>query len=206
MAGSVRKIMAYLGLVDDEYDDYEELSERSRPMSARPPRSARPDPRDRGYDDDVDDRYDRAPRAGRTNDRYDRYDRDPQMGTVSRIRPVASDGGPAGGSSRPVAPNRPAVVPMAADGSKVHVVAPTTFGDAKEIGDQIRQANPVIVNLQQADRDLQRRMIDFCSGIAYALECSMERVADQVFLLMPTDIPPPAEERARLQARGFNRG
>jgi cell division inhibitor SepF len=47
-------------------------------------------------------------------------------------------------------------------------------------------------------------MIDFCSGIAYALQCSMERVADQVFLLSPTDVTVSAEERARLKARGFN--
>ena len=67
------------------------------------------------------------------------------------------------------------------------MVAPVRFGDAKEIGDHMRQSNPVIVNLQQADRTCSARMIDFCSGIAYALSCEMERVADQVFLLTPNE-------------------
>ena len=67
--------------------------------------------------------------------------------------------------------------------SRVHVVVPTRFGDAKEIADRLKDNRPVIVNLQVADRDLQRRMIDFCSGVTYALSGEMEKVADQVFLL-----------------------
>jgi len=189
MAGSVRKIMAYLGLVDDEYDDYEDLSERSRPPSTR---STRSDPRERYDDDDYDRDYrEPVPTAG---------------SRVSPIRTINRDGSPAGppGRSQPVS-TRPTVVPMSAnDHAKVHVVRPVSFSEAKEIGDQIRQSNPVIVNLQGAGQDLPRRMIDFCSGVAYALGCGMERVADQVFLLTPNDVTVSAEERERLQRRGFN--
>ncbi len=46
----------------------------------------------------------------------------------------------------------------------------------------------MIVNLQHADRDLRRRIVDFASGLCYALGGSMERVADQVYLLVPTDV------------------
>ena len=199
MAGSVRKIMAYLGLVDDEYDDYDELSERSRPT--RSPRPTRQDPRDDAQYDDYD-RQERYPT--RPPERPSRPERDQQAASISRIRPVTQDGTPSEGPGRgPVQPQRPAPAPMAS--AMVSVVAPQHFSDAKEIGDHIRQNNPVIVNLQQADRDLQRRMIDFCSGIAYALGCEMERVADQVFLLTPTNVTISDEERARLQARGFNR-
>jgi cell division inhibitor SepF len=206
MPGQMRKIMAYLGLVDDEYDDYDDLSERSRP-APRPARSSRPEPRDQ-YDDD---RYDRGGRS-EPRDRYDRDQRDQRdqrdfreqpYGTVSRIRPVTQDGSPAGSRGPAPVPPRPVVSPMSPQ-ARPFVVAPTRFSDAKEVGDHIRQSNPVIVNLQSADRDLQRRMIDFCSGIAYALGCEMERVADQVFLLTPTNVTVSAEERARLQARGFN--
>ena len=56
----------------------------------------------------------------------------------------------------------------------------------------------MIVNLQVADRDLQRRMIDFCSGVTYALSGEMEKVADQVFLLAPTNVKVSEEERQRL--------
>ena len=200
MAGSVRKIMAYLGLVDDEYDDYDDLSDRNRPLPSRaaPSRSSRPEPRerdrDRSWDRDQEDRYDSRPEPAR-------------MAPVTRIRPMTRDGapvaGPGMGSS--VAPRAPMGSKPMSDASRVHVVAPIRFADAKEIGDFIRQSNPVIMNLQQADRDLQRRMIDFCSGIAYAAGCSMERVADQVFLLTPDDVTVSPEERARLERRGFNR-
>jgi len=87
--------------------------------------------------------------------------------------------------------------------AKVHVVAPARFSDAQEIGDVVRQGNPVIVNLQTSDRDLARRMIDFCSGLTYALNGSMEKVADQVFLLTPSNVEVSAEERQRLQERGL---
>ena len=89
--------------------------------------------------------------------------------------------------------------------ARVHVVAPSRFGDAKEIADRLKDNRPVIVNLQVADRDLQRRMIDFCSGVTYALSGEMEKVADQVFLLAPTNVKVSDEERQRLVERGFGR-
>jgi cell division inhibitor SepF len=67
----------------------------------------------------------------------------------------------------------------------------------------IKQGNPVIVNLQLSDNELGRRMIDFCSGLTYALGGSMERVADHVFLLTPSNVEVTAEERTRLQERGL---
>jgi cell division inhibitor SepF len=89
--------------------------------------------------------------------------------------------------------------------AKVHVVAPGRFGDAQEIGDRFKNGQPVIVNLQSADRELSRRMIDFCSGVTYALGGSMEKAADQVFLLTPTNVEVSAEEKRRLQERGLYR-
>ncbi|MDA8291296.1 MAG: cell division protein SepF [Actinomycetota bacterium] len=97
------------------------------------------------------------------------------------------------------------LVPSRNGSAKVHVVAPARFPDAQEIGDLVKQSNPVIVNLQLSERDLARRMIDFCSGLTYALGGSMERVADQVFLLTPTNVEVSAEERMRLQERGLFR-
>jgi cell division inhibitor SepF len=94
---------------------------------------------------------------------------------------------------------------MPADTAKVTVIAPSRFGDAKEIADCLKDNRPVIVNLQVADRDLQRRMIDFCSGVTYALSGEMEKVADQVFLLAPTNVKVSDEERQRLQERGYGR-
>ena len=64
---------------------------------------------------------------------------------------------------------------------------------------------PVIINLQGLSRDLQRRMIDFSSGLTYAVGGSMSRVADQVFLLTPSNVEVSQEEKERLQARGLFR-
>ena len=206
--GNVRKIMAYLGLVDDEYDEYDDLSDRNRPVSPRqaPTGAGRPESRDRDYDRD----YDREPR--RTRERDDDYylrPEPPRMAPVTRIRPMNQSGEPVSGPGQrsPLPPTqRPTMVSKGmSEAARVSVVTPLRFGDAKEVGEHIRANKPVIINLQDADRDLQRRMIDFCSGIAFAANCTMERVADQVFLLSPTDVTVSPEERARLERRGFNR-
>jgi cell division inhibitor SepF len=61
----------------------------------------------------------------------------------------------------------------------------------------------VILNLQTADQELSKRLIDFTSGLTYALEGGMQRVADKVFLLTPRNVEVSAEERARMAERGF---
>jgi cell division inhibitor SepF len=86
--------------------------------------------------------------------------------------------------------------------AKVHLVAPRAFNDAKQIADRFKAQIPVILNLQGADTDLSKRLIDFASGLTYALDGSMQRVADRVFLLTPRDVELSAEERARAIERG----
>jgi cell division inhibitor SepF len=82
---------------------------------------------------------------------------------------------------------------------------PVGFNDAQEIGDKLKANQPVIVNLQGIDRDLSRRLIDFSSGLTYGLGGAMERVAEQVFLLTPSNVEVSAEEKRRLQERGLYR-
>jgi cell division inhibitor SepF len=178
----MKKTMAYLGLVDDDYDD----------------------------------EYDYDPRGpapvGRTATRPQRYDDDPEPSTAaapSRIRTLPRDdsaSGPVPVAQQPtIAPRASSVRPISAEsaGAKVHVVAPARFADAQEIANRLMNNQPVIVNLQNADRDLQRRMIDFCSGVTYALAGGMERVADEVFLLTPSNVKVSEEERQRLTERGL---
>ncbi|MBA3382534.1 MAG: cell division protein SepF [Actinobacteria bacterium] len=86
--------------------------------------------------------------------------------------------------------------------AKVHLVVPRSFNDAQQIADRFKAQVPVILNLQSADHDLSKRLIDFASGLTYALDGSMQRVADKVFLLMPRDVELSAEERARALERG----
>ena len=127
------------------------------------------------------------------------------------MAPRAADPGP---NVRPMSRDdspptpRPSVVrtmPSASTAARVHVVEPRGFNDAQEVGDRLKANQPVILNLQGLDRDLQRRLIDFSSGLAYALGGSMSRVADQVFLLTPSNVEVSQEEKERLQARGLFR-
>jgi len=85
---------------------------------------------------------------------------------------------------------------------KVHLVLPRSFNDAQQIADRFKDAVPVILNLQNADTDLSKRLIDFASGLTYALDGSMQRVADKVFLLTPRNVELSAEERARALDKG----
>jgi cell division inhibitor SepF len=85
---------------------------------------------------------------------------------------------------------------------RVHLVLPRSFNDAQQIADKFKDSVPVILNLQSADNELSKRLIDFSSGLTYALEGSMQRVADKVFLLTPRNVELSAEERARALDRG----
>ena len=86
--------------------------------------------------------------------------------------------------------------------ASVHLVVPRSFNDAQQIADKFKDAVPVILNLQSSDAELSKRLIDFASGLTYALEGGMQRVADKVFLLTPRNVEVSAEERARLLERG----
>ena len=80
---------------------------------------------------------------------------------------------------------------------QVHAITPTGFADAKQIADALMAGQPVVVNLQTADRELKRRIIDFCSGVVCGLGGGMERIAIHVFLITPSDQELSADERRR---------
>ena len=146
------------------------------------------------YDDE--DLGEPAPGPSRTT--YpDSADAPSSSGPVATVRPLVRDDrveARQGGVVRPLVAQRH---------SKPHVVAPHRFSDAQEIGDLVKANHPVIVNLQASERDLARRMIDFCSGLTYALSGTMEKVAEQVFLLTPSNVEVSPEERQRLTERGL---
>ena len=92
---------------------------------------------------------------------------------------------------------------MPTTAAKVHVVEPHGFNDAPEIGDRVKENQAVILNLQGVSKELQRRLIDFSSGLAFAVGGSMSRVAEAVFLITPMNVKLSEEEKERLQARGL---
>jgi cell division inhibitor SepF len=175
-SGIMRKAMVFLGLDDEEMDDYD--SYEDAPVAPLPPRRYQPDePEPVPVPDD-------RPLTG--------------------IRPMPRETGrEQGGSVRVTAPPAPVRPITPVPNVRVQVVVPARFADAQEIGEHCKNRIPVIVNLKVADGPLSRRMIDFCSGVTYALSGRMEKVADQVFLLTPENTEVPAEERERLEEKGF---
>ena len=103
---------------------------------------------------------------------------------------------------RPVAGNEANGGRTGAD-VQVHLVVPKNFNDAQQVADRFKDMTPVILNLQTTDTDLSKRLIDFASGLTYALDGGMQRIADKVFLLTPRNVEVSAEERARLIEKGF---
>lgn len=86
---------------------------------------------------------------------------------------------------------------------QVHLVIPRNFNDAQQVADQFKRKVPVILNLQTTDHELSKRLIDFASGLTYAMDGGMQRIADKVFLLTPRNVEVSAEEKARLIDKGF---
>jgi cell division inhibitor SepF len=87
--------------------------------------------------------------------------------------------------------------------TRVSVIDPSSFNDAQALADRFKRQQPVILNLQQADGELSRRMVDFCAGLTYALDGQIQTVANRVFLLTPRNVEVSAEERKRLAERAF---
>lgn len=122
---------------------------------------------------------------------------DPEPATVRSVGP-ARERAAGRAASRP----RPVEALPGAASVRVHLVIPRSFNDAQQIADRFKQSIPVILNLQNADQELSKRLIDFTSGLTYALNGGMQRVADKVFLLTPRNVEVSAEERARLLEGG----
>jgi len=117
---------------------------------------------------------------------------------------IFSDEPPVSARSRPRGGSGPAPVPNGArTAPQVSLVVPKTFNDAQTVADKLKAEVQVIINMQSADADLTRRLIDFASGLTYALDGSMQRVADRVFLLTPHAVSVSAEDKALLMERGF---
>jgi cell division inhibitor SepF len=154
---------------------------------------------------------DDEPRAGIDSEAEleDRYRERPNVRRLTRRRrddfdDIFADDEPAGRPTtvlRPVGGGRPAN--GRSNDVRVHLVVPKSFNDAQQVADKFKDSIPVILNLQGVDSDLSKRLIDFASGLTYALDGGMQRIADKVFMLTPRNVEISAEERARLIEKGF---
>jgi cell division inhibitor SepF len=86
---------------------------------------------------------------------------------------------------------------------QITTLHPTTYNEARAIGEHFRDGYPVIMNLTEMDEADAKRLVDFAAGLAFGVRGSMERVTNRVFLLSPPNIQVSAEDKARIAEGGF---
>jgi cell division inhibitor SepF len=165
--------LVYFGLAEEYQDDYEE---------------------EQAPEAEIEDRYRERPNVRRLRRRRDEFD-------DIFSEDDATEAG-RGGRGRATTVLKPVATRTNGD-VRVHLVVPKSFNDAQQIADKFKDSIPVILNLQGSDTDLSKRLIDFASGLTYALDGGMQRIADKVFMLTPRNVEISAEERARLIEKGF---
>jgi cell division inhibitor SepF len=170
--------LVYFGLAEEYHDEYDD------------------DAAVAGPENEIEDRYRERPNVRRLRRRRDEFD------DIF----AEDDSGDAAGGGRAGRRTTTVLKPVGARGNgdvRVHLVVPKSFNDAQQIADKFKDSIPVILNLQSSDTDLSKRLIDFASGLTYALDGGMQRIADKVFMLTPRNVEISAEERARLIEKGF---
>jgi len=177
---SWHRALVYFGLAEEHHDDF--------------------------YDDDEPE----VELASRYSDR-------PNVRPLARTRRRGGGGGGGGSDFDDIfaddePPGRPTTQLRAVNGGRrgngggggnIHLVAPKSFNDAQQVADKFKDSIPVVLNLQDNDTDLSKRLIDFASGLTYALDGGMQRIADKVFMLTPRNVEISAEQRASLIEKGF---
>lgn len=184
MAGLWHKTLVYFGLSDEDDDYYDD----EEPMVQQ-----QPDPESTYRQRANVRRIESTPRRRGASDFDDIFSEDDyrassRAASLSQSRTPPVRAVPSAQEMQPV---------------RVHLVVPKNFNDAQVIADKFKGDVPVILNLQQSETELSKRLIDFASGLTYALDGGMQRVADKVFLLTPKNVEVSAEERQRLLEKGF---
>lgn len=170
---SWHRALVYFGLAEDFHED---------------------DYEDYAHEEQIEERYRERPNVRRLSSRRRREEFDD----------IFADEEPAGrGGGRPTTVLRPVAGGRGNGDVRVHLVVPKSFNDAQQVADKFKDSIPVILNLQGSDTDLSKRLIDFASGLTYALDGGMQRIADKVFMLTPRNVEISAEERAKLIEKGF---
>jgi len=189
------RTLVYFGLAEDEsyYDDDEEVTAATADV-------------DRNYRERSSVRRIERPRRSSKSADIDEIYSDEPPPASRRSRRSSSTPTPSyedEGATTAVLRREQAPREEVTTAVKVHLIAPRSFNDAQQIADRFKNSIPVIINLQTAEPELSKRLIDFGSGLTYALDGGMQRIAEKVFLLTPKNVEVSAEDRARLVENGF---
>ena len=100
---------------------------------------------------------------------------------------------------------RPASAPtdVVAELSRITTLHPSTYNEARTVGENFRDGVPVIMNLSEMDDADAKRLVDFAAGLVFATRGTIERVTNKVFLLSPPNVTVAAEDKQRIAEGGF---
>ncbi|MEU0811578.1 cell division protein SepF [Streptomyces sp. NPDC005970] len=200
MAGAMRKMAVYLGLVEDDGYDGRGF-----------------DPDDEFEPEPEPDRDRRRHQVAETEPRPERGEsvrvvhppaqREPapltvETGRPARIAPVAS----ITPERQNLEKNAPVIMPKVVserEPYRITTLHPRTYNEARTIGEHFREGTPVIMNLTEMDDTDAKRLVDFAAGLVFGLHGSIERVTQKVFLLSPANVDVTAEDKARIAEGGF---
>ena len=136
----------------------------------------------RPYDEDEDDYIDDAEVVDAPEDK-------PRPNPFAGFGMGDSAAQPAA-APRPARPREGKVVSLSSGGSQQQVVLvkPERFETAAEIADQLRARRPVLINLETTPKDVTRRLVDFLSGVAYALDGKVKKIAANTYIITPSNV------------------
>lgn len=194
--GAMRKAGVWLGLVED--DDDRAYDDRGYRYSE-----------DFADEDEVDEQA-LATTRSRVSERLaaEREARTDRAATVRSItRPTSSTVSYPTRDNLALAPrvSERQVAPAEEDDRRYQITTlhPTTYNEARTIGEHFRDGVPVIMNLTEMDEADAKRLVDFAAGLAFGLRGTIERVTNRVFLLSPANVQVTAEDKAKIAEGGF---
>ncbi|MDF9812645.1 cell division protein SepF [Streptomyces sp. NPDC006733] len=194
MAGAMRKMAVYLGLVEDDgydgpgFDPDDEFEPEPEPERNHRPRSQHNQHNQLAQHQPQQDEPARLVHAPAP--------REPRIAPVASITPERHS----------MEKNAPVIMPKVVserEPYRITTLHPRTYNEARTIGEHFREGTPVIMNLTEMDDTDAKRLVDFAAGLVFGLHGSIERVTQKVFLLSPANVDVTAEDKARIAEGGF---
>jgi cell division inhibitor SepF len=215
MAGAMRKMAVYLGLVEDDgydgrgFDPDDDFEPELDPEPERDRRRHEPSHQSHGSHQShqaLQSERDESVRVVQAPAPRDPMPRSASLtaesGRPARIAPVASITQERASLEK----NAPVIMPKVVserEPYRITTLHPRTYNEARTIGEHFREGTPVIMNLTEMDDTDAKRLVDFAAGLVFGLHGSIERVTQKVFLLSPANVDVTAEDKARIAEGGF---
>ncbi len=170
---------------DDEYDDYDDYEDdyedeveeepvrrapRKAPRASRPARRApaarepEPEIEEEDYEEDFTAAFNSVPK------------------TSTAVAPAA----PAAAPAERTFPGK--VVSMGRSAQEIVRFHPTSFQDSRKAATDLVASKAVIVNLEELDKDASRRMVDFLSGVVFAMDGDVQKIAQNAYVFCPPNM------------------